>query len=103
MNTLQAWSGFLHVRPNTESTNALGEYAHGGYGTVLALASSSEEYRAAVEREMASLGLAIVECENIAPLGQAEERDELAQLTASLSERYPVQYRTFDTYTQDDA
>jgi hypothetical protein len=103
VTTLQAWAGFLHVRPDAETTSALGENARGGYGTVLALASNAEEYRAAVEREMLSLGLAIIECENITPLVQAEDRDELAQLTASLNEHYPVQYRTFDTYTQDDA
>ncbi len=84
-------------------SETLGSEALGGYGTVLALASNADEYRTAVEREMASLGLTIIESERIAPLSQPATDEELAELNAALNERYPVQYRTFDTYTQDDA
>ncbi|WP_417230230.1 hypothetical protein [Brevundimonas sp.] len=103
MSEREPWWGLLHLRPLDASSNPLENGAAGAYAVVLALASNADGYREAVEVTMTSLGLSVVEIDRTTKLLPEDEEGEVADLRAALSERHPVQYRTFDNYMNDDA
>ncbi|WP_396593139.1 hypothetical protein [Brevundimonas sp. R86498] len=96
------WWGTLHLRPASGASDAF-DGAVGAYANVVALATDQAGYRAAVEREMAVLGLVVVEVEKSEPLSADESDSELADLRDELTAATPVRYQTFDTYKFDDA
>ena len=100
------WIGTVHVRPQP-GTNALGPGRVGAYVVVLARASSPDEFRRLVRIEFDSENLAVVEFNDIDTyatyLSEGRISDESAELRNQLSPAQPVQYRTFDCYSMDDA
>ncbi|MGR4865031.1 hypothetical protein [Caulobacter sp. LARHSG274] len=94
----------VHVRPL--DVTPLGEGARGAYANIVAHAENDEEYAAIVRAEMAEQRLFVVDFDNIrliTPEVLASCEDEIQELAAAISARYPVQYRTFDAYYTDDA
>ncbi len=102
MSSRQPWFGLLHLRPKDTATAPL-DGASGAYANVLAFASTSDDYRTAVMPVMESLGLLVVDVERSAPFCPEDATQELNELCDALSDLNPVQYRTFDTYVNDDA
>jgi uncharacterized alpha-E superfamily protein len=98
------WISVVHVRPLDSSV--LGEGARGAYANILANADSNEQYEAVVRAEMEEHKLFVVEFDTIravTPEVLADCEEEIHELVSQISDRYPVQYRTFDTYYTDDA
>lgn len=97
------WIATLHVRPLPARTGGLDGNA-GAYAIVLALAEDEVDYREKVTAEMESLGLFIAEIESARPYEPHPAIAESVRLCAAhLSPEWPVQYRDFDTYPNDDA
>ena len=94
----------LHVRPLPGRTGVLEGNAAGAYAIVLALARDEADYREMVAAEMESLGLFIVELEDLAPYEPHEDDADSVRLSASkLNREWPVQYKDFHAYPHDEA
>lgn len=93
----------LHVRPLPGGDGGLSGAA-GAYANVLALACSREEFTRMVVAEMHTLGLAVVEVDGAEPYhAEAEDDEAVVACAERLSDEWPVQYHSFQTYAHDDA
>lgn len=102
----EPWIGNVHVRPNAGS-NSLGPSRLGAYANIIALARSEEEYKSLVREEMKCEELLVIEFDDIATVDtyrrEGRISKEIDALCDALSTQYPVQYKTFDCYSADDA
>ena len=100
------WIGRVHVRP-LPGKASLGAGAKGAYANILALAHNESEFRDLVALEMKLDDLYVEGIEDIATVEdyKAEGRiaGEVANLLVSLSEEWPIQYKTFNRYFSDDS
>ena len=101
------WIGKFHVRPSSVAIR-VGENGVGAYANVLALAESEADFLEIVTKEMLVVeGLVVIEADDVALVSEYEREGrisgELAELKDALSQDFPVQYRTFYTYSHDDA
>jgi len=99
----EIWGAQLHVRPLPGRDGGLGGAA-GAYAWVFALAAGEAEYREMAAAEMANLGLFIAEMERIDIYDpHPDDDDETRGCFERLSEKWPVQYDSFNCYPADQA
>ena len=92
----------LHVRPLPGHTDPLNGVS--GLGWVIALAADADDYVQAVTAEMQSIGLFVVEVEDLDRYSAFNvSSNDITESFERLSEEWPVQYHTFHTTMIDDA
>lgn len=103
---LTPWIGFVHMRTRV-AISCLGKGVKGAYAHILALATDEIDYYERVRSEIDALGLEFIEISDVDTVESYRQDGriwgELEELSLILSPKFPVQYRTFDTYYNDDA
>jgi hypothetical protein len=70
---------------------------------MVALAASESHFRERAAAELDSLGQTLAEWERVGPFVAEEwEGAELGEMARAVSEEWPVQYRTFHAYSNED-
>lgn len=96
----------MHVVPG-RGANALGDGQRGAFANIVALATGEDAYKETVSNELSSIGLVAIEFDDLqtAEAYIAEDRisPELQALLGALSNQYPVQYRNFHSYDEQDS
>lgn len=98
-----AWAATLHVRPIRGIASEFQDIA-GAYVFVLAKALNDAHYRELVTAEMEGIGLTVIELmdsDRFVP--SADDAPDIRDCAMRLSDKWPVQYGSFQAYPYDDA